>query len=186
MRSPARPPVQLDVKFIGPLAGAPKASKYYQFTAIDDSTRLRCCASTQAQPADGHPVPGLGAGAAPVPGRGDPDRQRPRVRLKLPLAGPGHRRRPCLHQAPHPRLHGKVERSHRIDAEEFYRLLDGVVIDDAQVFNDKLQEWEDFYNYHRPTAAWAARRPMKDSSNEPRPGRNRSTSVAQGRAGDRC
>jgi hypothetical protein len=35
-----------------------------------------------------------------------------------------------------PRLNGKVERSHRIDAEEFYRLLDGVVIDDAQVFND--------------------------------------------------
>ena len=49
-----------------------------------------------------------------------------------------------------PRLNGKVERSHRIDAEEFYRMLEGVVIDDAQVFNDKLQEWEDFYNYHRP------------------------------------
>ena len=49
-----------------------------------------------------------------------------------------------------PRLNGKVERSHRIDAEEFYRLLDGVVIDDAQVFNDKLRQWEDFYNYHRP------------------------------------
>ena len=49
-----------------------------------------------------------------------------------------------------PRLNGKVERSHRIDAEEFYRLLDGVVIDDTHVFNDKLQEWEDFYNYHRP------------------------------------
>jgi hypothetical protein len=26
-----------------------------------------------------------------------------------------------------------VERSHRIDAEEFYRLLDGAVIDDAGV-----------------------------------------------------
>jgi len=25
-----------------------------------------------------------------------------------------------------------------------------VVIDDAQVFNDKLRKWEDFYNYHRP------------------------------------
>jgi len=49
-----------------------------------------------------------------------------------------------------PRRNGKVERSHRIDAEEFYRMLEGVVIDDAQVFNDKLQEWEDFYNYHRP------------------------------------
>ena len=49
-----------------------------------------------------------------------------------------------------PRLNGKVERSHRIDAEEFYRLLDGVVIDDAEVFNHKLQEWEDFYNFNRP------------------------------------
>jgi transposase InsO family protein len=28
-----------------------------------------------------------------------------------------------------PRLNGKVERSHRIDEEEFYRMLDGVVID---------------------------------------------------------
>jgi transposase InsO family protein len=34
-----------------------------------------------------------------------------------------------------PRLNGKVERSHRIDAEEFYRLLDDAVIDDANVFN---------------------------------------------------
>jgi hypothetical protein len=49
-----------------------------------------------------------------------------------------------------PRLNGKVERSHRIDAEEFYRLLDGVVIDTAEVFNQKLQEWEDFYNFNRP------------------------------------
>jgi hypothetical protein len=39
-----------------------------------------------------------------------------------------------------PRLNGKVERSHRIDAEEFYRLLDGVVIDDSALFTDKLQE----------------------------------------------
>ena len=33
--------VQLDVKFIQPLPGAPKPKKYYQFTAIDDCTRLR-------------------------------------------------------------------------------------------------------------------------------------------------
>ncbi len=48
-----------------------------------------------------------------------------------------------------PRLNGEVERSHRIDAEEFYRQLDGVVIDDTDLFNEKLQEWEDFYNFHR-------------------------------------
>jgi hypothetical protein len=34
-----------------------------------------------------------------------------------------------------PRLNGKVERSHRIDAEEFYRLLDGVVENDSGLFN---------------------------------------------------
>ncbi len=49
-----------------------------------------------------------------------------------------------------PRLNGKVERSHRIDEEEFYWMLQGVVIDDAELFNDKLQEWEDFYNFNRP------------------------------------
>ena len=28
--------------------------------------------------------------------------------------------------------------------------LDGVVIDDTESFNDKLQDWEDFYNFNRP------------------------------------
>ena len=60
-----------------------------------------------------------------------------------------------------PRLNGKVEWSHRIDAEEFYRLLDGVVIDDAEVFNDKLQEWEDFYNYHRPHGGLGGQTPYE-------------------------
>jgi transposase InsO family protein len=60
-----------------------------------------------------------------------------------------------------PRLNGKVERSHRIDAEEFYRLLDGVVIDDTQVFTDKLQEWEDYYNYHRPHGGLGGQTPYE-------------------------
>ena len=52
-----------------------------------------------------------------------------------------------------PRLNGKVERSHRIDQEKFYRMLERVVIDDTELFNDRLQEWEDFYNYNRPHGA---------------------------------
>jgi transposase InsO family protein len=28
-------------------------------------------------------------------------------------------------------------------------MLEGVVIDDTELFNDKLQEWENFYDYHR-------------------------------------
>ncbi len=31
-----------------------------------------------------------------------------------------------------------MERSHRLDAEEFYRLLDGIVIDDTELSNEKL------------------------------------------------
>jgi transposase InsO family protein len=54
-----------------------------------------------------------------------------------------------------PRLNGKVERSHRIDAEEFYRLLDGEVIHDAGIFNDKLKRWEDYYNFQRPHGSLA-------------------------------
>jgi transposase InsO family protein len=50
-----------------------------------------------------------------------------------------------------PHLNGKVERSHRIDDQEFYQLLDkDGVTDDIHLFNEKLQEWEDYYNYHRP------------------------------------
>ena len=59
-----------------------------------------------------------------------------------------------------PRLNGKVERSHRIDAEEFYRLLDGAFIDDAKVFNDKLREWECHRRIFAPPVydqAWAWR-----------------------------
>jgi transposase InsO family protein len=60
-----------------------------------------------------------------------------------------------------PRLNGKVERSHRIDQEEFYRMLEGVVIDDTELFNDRLQEWEDFYNFSRPHGALEGQTPYE-------------------------
>ena len=60
-----------------------------------------------------------------------------------------------------PRLNGKVERSHRIDDDEFYRLLERVVIDDAQLFNAKLQEWERFYNFDRPHGALGGQTPYE-------------------------
>ena len=36
-----------------------------------------------------------------------------------------------------PRLNSNAERSHRIDSEEFYRLLEGQAIDDVNPFNSK-------------------------------------------------
>ena len=60
-----------------------------------------------------------------------------------------------------PRLNGKVERSHRIDDEEFYRLLNGVVVDNTALFNVKLQEWEHFYNFDRPHSALGGHTPYE-------------------------
>jgi hypothetical protein len=64
---------------------------------------------------------------------------------------------------PHtPRLKGKVERSHRVDDQEFYQLLDtDGITDDIHLFNDKLREWEDYYNYHRPHGALAGQTPYE-------------------------
>lgn len=32
-------------------------------------------------------------------------------------------------------------------------MLEGVVIDDTGLFNERLKEWEDFYNFNRPHGA---------------------------------
>lgn len=61
-----------------------------------------------------------------------------------------------------PHLNGKVERSHRVDEQEFYQLLDkDGIADDIHLFNDKLREWEDYYNYHRPHGALDGQTPYE-------------------------
>jgi transposase InsO family protein len=61
-----------------------------------------------------------------------------------------------------PHLNGKVERSHRVDDQEFYQLLDkDGIADDIHLFNDKLREWEDHYNYHRPHGALDGQTPYE-------------------------
>jgi transposase InsO family protein len=59
-----------------------------------------------------------------------------------------------------PHLNGKVERSHRVDDHEFSELLDkDGITDDIHLFNDKLREWEDYYNYHGPHGALGGQTP---------------------------
>lgn len=41
-------------------------------------------------------------------------------------------------------------------------MLEGVVIDDTKLFNDKLQEWEDFYNFNRPHGGLAGDTPDEE------------------------
>ncbi len=144
-----RPPRQVDVKFIEPLAGSRK--KHFQFTAIDDCTRIRVLRifdrnnqKTAIQCLD-YVLEKLPFGVEVVQTDNGAEFQGA-FHWHVLDRGIGH----VYIKPATPRLNGKVERSHRIDAEEFYRLLDGVVIDDTQLFNDKLQEWEDYYNFHRP------------------------------------
>ena len=128
--------LQVDVKFIEPLGQKGlRRKKYYQFTAIDDCTRLRVLRA--------YPRCDQKTAIAFIDD----------VMAKLPFqvervqtdngsefgasfhwhlldAGVDHVRiKPRT-----PRLNGKVERSHRIDSEEFYRLLEGQVIDDTNLF----------------------------------------------------
>jgi transposase InsO family protein len=36
-----------------------------------------------------------------------------------------------------------------------------VLIDDSQLFRDKLQEWEDYYNYYRPHGGLGGQTPYE-------------------------
>lgn len=141
--------LQVDVKFIEPIGGARK--KHYQFTAIDDCTRLRVLRvyprnnqKTAIQFID-YVLEKLPFSVECIQTDNGAEFQGA-FHWHVLDRGIGH----VYIKPKTPRLNGKVERSHRIDAEEFYRLLDGVVIDDTKLFTEKLQEWEDFYNFHRP------------------------------------
>ena len=136
--------VQVDVKFIEPIAGSRK--KHYQYTAIDDCTRIRVLRiyprnnqKTAIQFID-YVLEKLPFQVEVIQTDNGAEFQ---GGFHWHVLDRGIRHvyiKPAT-----PRLNGKVERSHRIDAEEFYRMLDGVVIDDTELFNDKLQEWEAFY-----------------------------------------
>ena len=48
-----------------------------------------------------------------------------------------------------------------IDNEEFYQLLDGVVIDTTNLFRDRLQGCEDFYRFHCPHGGLSGQTPYE-------------------------
>lgn len=153
--------LQLDVKFLERIPGSHR--RLYQFTAIDDCTRIRvlkvfdaCNQRTAIQFMD------------------DVVRRLP-FRVHVVQTDNGAEFQSQFHwhletqdirhvyirpRTPH--LNGKVERSHRVDDQEFYQLLDqGGIADDIQLFNEKLKEWENYYNYHRPHGALDGQTPYE-------------------------
>jgi transposase InsO family protein len=153
--------VQIDVKFIEPLhkakaTGVPftpadRRGKFFQYTAIDDCTRLRVL-KVYRHNNQKTAIDFLDYVLAQLPFRVEAIQTDNGAEFQSQFhwhvldKGINH-----VYIKPRtPRLNGKVERSHRIDAEEFYRLLDGVVIDDVNIFNARLKDWQDYYNFDRP------------------------------------
>jgi transposase len=155
--------LQMDVKFLERIPGTRR--RLFQFTAIDDCTRIRvlkvydqCNQTTAIQFID------------------DVVRRFPfRVLVVQTDNGAEFQSRFHWHlesldirhvyiRPRTPRLNGKVERSPRVDDQEFYQLLDkNGIADNIHLFNQKLREWEDYYNYHRPMGRWTARPRTNDS-----------------------
>ena len=152
--------VQIDVKFIAPLKGSRK--KHYQFTAIDDCTRIRVL-RIYDRLNQGSAICFVDYALEKLPFRVEVIQTDNGAEFGSQFhyhvldAGIGH----VYIKPATPRLNGKVERSHRIDAEEFYRMLEGVVIDDTGLFNERLQEWEDFYNFNRPHGGLGGQTPYE-------------------------
>jgi transposase InsO family protein len=153
--------VQLDVKFLERIPGSQK--RLYQFTAIDDCTRIRVLKVYDAC--------NQGTAVRFI----DEVRRRLPFRVQVVQTDNGAEFQSHFHyhlealdirhvyirpRTPH--LNGKVERSHRVDDQEFYQLLDkGGITDDIHLFNEKLREWEDYYNYHRPHGALDGQTPYE-------------------------
>jgi len=140
--------VQIDVKFLQLKDVEGKTVKRYQYTAIDDATRIR---TLQIFPKHNQDcaIKFVDYVIEKFP-----------FRISMVRTDRGHEFQARFHwhvedqgmqhvyiKPRTPQLNGKVERSHRTDQTEFYQLL--TYTDDVDL-NSKLEAWENFYNYDRP------------------------------------
>ena len=135
------------------------ASGLYQFTAIDDCTRYKVLGLYPRRTAK-NTLKFLEKVIEETPfpiQRIQTDRGTEFFAYKVQecLMNWGIKFRPVKPGSPH--LNGKVERSQRTDLEEFY----ATVSLDSPDLHDQLQEWQHFYNWHRPHGALHGKSPME-------------------------
>lgn len=151
--------IQLDVKFLQLKDQEGKMVKRYQYTAIDDATRIR---ALQIYPNHNQDcaIKFMDYVIEKFP-----------FRISTVRTDRGHEFQARFHWHVEdqgiqhvyikPRtlqLNGKVERSHRTDQTEFYQLL--TYTDDVDL-NAKLEAWENFYNYDRPHISLEGKTPYE-------------------------
>lgn len=151
--------IQMDVKFLTFKGKSGQTVRRFQYTAIDDATRIRAPRvynrHTQANAIDfvDHIIDKFP------------------FRLQEIRTDNGHEFQAKFHwhvedkgirhtyiKPRTPQLNGKVERSHRSDQQEFYQLL--TYKDDVDL-EAKLNEWERFYNFARPHGAFNGKTPYE-------------------------
>ena len=151
--------VQVDVKFSQLKDRAGKTVKRYQYTAIDDATRIR---ALQIFPEhnQARAIQFMNYVIEKFPFRISTIRtdrgHEFQARFHWHVEDQGMRHVYIKPQTP--QLNGKVERSHRTDQIEFYQLL--TYTDDMDL-NAKLKAWEDFYNYDRPHLSHEGKTPYE-------------------------
>jgi transposase InsO family protein len=151
--------VQIDVKVAILMDPGGNSVKRYQYTAIDDSTRIRALQIYTLQ----NQVNAIEFVNYVV-------RKFP-FRIKSIRTDRGHEFQAKFHwhvedlgmehhyvKPRTPQLNGKVERSHLTDEREFYQLL--TYKDDVDL-KEKLSHWEDFYNFERPHGAHQGKTPYE-------------------------
>ena len=151
--------IQMDVKFLTLIGKRGKKVRRFQYTAIDDATRVRALKvykrHTQANAIDfvNHIIDKFP------------------FRIREIRTDNGHEFQAKFHwhvedlgirhayiKPSSPQLNGKVERSHRSDSQEFYQLLTYKGDVDLE---ERLDEWERFYNFHRPHGAFKGKTPYE-------------------------
>ena len=151
--------IQVDVKFLTFKTLEGKPIKRFQYTAIDDATRIRALQIYERHNQE-TAIKFIDHVIARFPFRIHTVRTdnghefQAQFHWHVEDLGIGH-----VYIKPRtPRLNGKVERSHRTDDLEFYQLLS--YTDDIDL-NEKLRVWEDYYNFDRPHGSLNGKAPYE-------------------------
>ncbi len=151
--------VQVDVKFLTLKDEEGRKIRRFQYTAIDDATRIRAL-KIYPRHTQKNAIDFIKYVVNKFP-----------FRIHTIRTDRGHEFQALFHwyvedqgmrhvyiKPRSPQLNGKVERSHRSDQEEFYQLLS--YKDDVDL-NKKLDAWEQFYNFNRPHGAFGGKTPYE-------------------------
>ena len=151
--------VQVDVKFLSFKNAEGHNIRRFQYTAIDDATRIRALKIYQRHNQK-NAIDFINYVIEKFPFRIHTIRtdrgHEFQAQFHWHVEDKGMRHVYIKHRSP--QLNGKVERSHRTDQEEFYQLL--TYTDDVDL-NEKLTEWEKFYNFDRPHGAFNGNTPYE-------------------------